>query len=91
MLVKKVVIDKANRHYKLSPDIQSFLPSDIRGSLIRRSNVLDLASFTWPVVPEQEQLDGQKCLRLASQEKINILSEELAGWFQAYHGAKIDP
>jgi LL-diaminopimelate aminotransferase len=91
MLVKKVVIDKANRLYKLSPDIQSFLPSDIRGSLIRRSDVLDLATFTWPVAPEQEQLDGQKCLRLATQDKINRLNEELAGWFQSYHGAKIDP
>jgi hypothetical protein len=34
MLVKKVVIDKANRLYQLPPDIQSFIPAEPRRSLV---------------------------------------------------------
>lgn len=91
MLVKKVVIDKANRLYQLPPDIQSFVPTERRPSLIRKTEVLDLATFVWPVGLEQDRLQEHAGLRVASQERLNNLKEELAGWFLTYHGAKIEP
>lgn len=91
MLVKKVVIDKANRLYQLPPDIQSFVPAEPRRSLVRKTEVLDLASFTWPAGDERDLLEGQTGLQPASRERLNNLKEELAGWFHTYHGAKIEP
>lgn len=91
MLIKKVVIDKANRLYQLPPDVQSFAPTELRRSLIRKTEVLDLATFTWPVGLETDQLQKEAELKAASQQRLNNLKEEIAGWFGTYHGAKIDP
>lgn len=91
MLVKKVVIDKANRLYQLPPDIDSFVPAEPRRSLVRKTEVLDLASFAWPSGDEHGLPEGEAGLQAASRERLDNLKEELAGWFYTYHGAKIDP
>jgi len=91
MLIKKVVIDKANRLYQLPPDIRSFVPSEPKRSLVKRTESLDLATFTWPVGGESGKVPGQTGLQAASQKRLINLKEELAGWFRTYHGVKIEP
>ncbi len=91
MPVKKVVIDKASRLYQLAPEIRSFVPAEPRRSLVRKTEALDLATFTWPVGDRQNQLAARGGLQPAAQERLDNLKEELAGWFHAYHGAKVEP
>ncbi len=91
MIVKKLVIDKANRLYQLAPGIRSFVPSEPRRSLVRKTNVLDLSTFTWPVEIVPDELQRQNGMQRASQEKLSKLKEELSGWFHTYHSAKIEP
>ena len=90
MVIKKVVIDKANRLYQWPPEINSFIPSLPKPSLLKKNQPVDLASFSWPVLDKQ-QFSPPESLQAADQEQINGLKEELAGWFQSYHGVKIDP
>jgi LL-diaminopimelate aminotransferase len=91
MIVKKVVIDKANRLYQLTPRIESSVPVERRRSLVRKTEALDLASFRWPVSDQAVEQSGKNVLKPASQEKLGNLKEELAAWFARHHGAKVDP
>lgn len=88
MIVKKVVIDKANRLYQFPPDILSFVRSDKRPSLIKKRELVDLAGFEWPV-PMSDQLSRGSAP--ASGEKIRELQNELAGWFEAVHSVRLNP
>jgi LL-diaminopimelate aminotransferase len=91
MPVKKIVIDKANRIYQLPPEIMSFMRSEMKPSLIKKTEVLDLATFRWPVLIDSDQLPDETGFRRAGKEKIEQLKEELAGWFLEYHKAKLNP
>ena len=91
MPIKRVVIDKASRVYQLSPPIESHLPAAPKRSLMRKTEVLDLANFFWPASVDHPSGEGKSCLKSAGQKKLYSLKEELAGWFQTYHGARLDP
>ncbi|MFH1372492.1 MAG: pyridoxal phosphate-dependent aminotransferase [bacterium] len=90
MLVKKVLVDKANRLYQLPPDIYSLVPTEPKRSLVRKTATVDLASFTWPVAGETSEMEAVD-FRPAERSDLNHLKEELAAWFQAYHGVRVDP
>ncbi|MEW5993371.1 MAG: aminotransferase class I/II-fold pyridoxal phosphate-dependent enzyme [Candidatus Zixiibacteriota bacterium] len=88
---KKVIIEKSNRLYQLAPTIDSLLPHDHRRSLLRKTSVLDLASFRWPTAPDEEHLPDASLLGPATVTSLNKLRDEIAGWFQTHHGVRLDP
>jgi len=86
MLVKKVLIDRANRLYQMPPDILEFAESSQKKGLLRRKDTLDLASFRWPVDFDEDQLPDSEGLEPAKAEKVALLKEQLAEWLEKrYH------
>ena len=91
MPIKKVIIEKANRLYKLPPDLLSFAQFKRRPTLIKKMPTLDLARFVWPVAMDSSSLTGDDGFQPASEEQLFALKEDLAGWYEAVHGAKLNP
>ncbi len=89
MPVRKVVIDKANRLYQMPPEVTAFMLTDRKRLFPGRTDILDLASFKWPVEFAADQTPGREDLRPASQEQTSNLKEELAGWLSARHGIRL--
>jgi aspartate/methionine/tyrosine aminotransferase len=88
MALKKVVVDKANRIYQLAPDLFSFTRDKTRRGLIKKTELIDIGKFNWPVLPE-DSATGKGSQTPASQEKIDQLKEALIDWFATHHKAKI--
>ena len=88
--MKKVVIEKAQRLYQLPPDIFSAVRAGKKPPLMKKSELLDLGSFRWPVGYDGDTARGDLPLAEAGKTKIENLKEELAGWFLNYHGAKLN-
>jgi aspartate/methionine/tyrosine aminotransferase len=91
MIKKKIVIDKANRLYQLPPEILSLVNTEDKRSLLKRGDLLDLASFNWPVEFSSDTSFDMTSLRPASGERLLELQEALAGWMAAHHRGKINP
>lgn len=91
MPVRKVIIDKANRLYQMPPAISDFVVPGHRLLAGKRSGVLDLASFFWPVVPDPDFRPEGDQLLAASSTGMAALKEELAGWLTRVHSARIVP
>ncbi len=90
MPVKKVVVEKCNRLYQLAPGLDTILPRERRRPLVRKTVPLDLATFRWPVPAEVDEADWRTFLRPAGRQTLDGLKEELAAWFNSYHGVKLD-
>jgi len=91
MIVKKVLIDRANRLYQMPPDILQFAEDSQKQGLIRRKDTLDLASFRWPVEFAEDQLPDTGGLKPASRDQIGQLREQLADWLQQRCHTKVLP
>ncbi|MEW6050733.1 MAG: aminotransferase class I/II-fold pyridoxal phosphate-dependent enzyme [Candidatus Zixiibacteriota bacterium] len=89
MLVKKVVIDRANRLFKMPPDILSFASLVPKRGLIRRPDLLDLATFAWPVEFDDDVVIKGERLRPASRSEIDGLKEEILAWMQTHAQARL--
>ncbi len=91
MLIKKVVVDRADRLYQLPPDISSFIPGMRRKIQSPKVRILDLATFNWGgVFPEDKEITSES-LQQASENEIEQLKVELAEWYQSYHGVNLEP
>jgi len=91
MLVKKIIIDKANRMFQLPPEVLSFTRSERPTSLLLKKDIIDLATFDWPIRMEPEVAQGELDFTAASNAKLTQLREELANWFLNYHEVKLNP
>ncbi len=91
MPIKKVIIEKANRLYKLPPDLLAFARSRSRQTILRKMPTLDLARFVWPVAMDSSSLSGDIGFQPARQDQLEALKEDLAGWYHTVHGAKLNP
>jgi LL-diaminopimelate aminotransferase len=89
-MIKKVVVDKADRLYQMPLDIDSLLPSR-QGKLIRRPDAIDLATFNWPLSFNADFAVEPHSLNPASRERLGNLREELAAWFAKHHQVKLHP
>ncbi len=89
-MIKKIVVDKADRLYQMPLDISAYIPTKT-DKLIRRPDSVDLASFKWPITFNADFAIEPTGLNPASPEKLNNLKEELAGWFLAKHQVKLVP
>ncbi len=91
MVVKKVVIDKANRLYQLAPDILSFSREKTRPKLLKKVDLLDLARFNWPVGADADHITADSWLKPATATELTQLRETLAEWFLANQRVKLNP
>jgi LL-diaminopimelate aminotransferase len=91
MLIKKVIIDKADRMYQMPMDILSFVPTPVKQPLRKRPDLIDLASFRWPVKFSSGDQVSAAELAPASAEKLDQLKEAIAEWMLTHHQVKLNP
>lgn len=91
MIIKKAVIEKANRLYQLPPDIFSFTREKSKPTRLKKMDLLDLARFNWPVEVESGSVAVKDMLTPAASQKIASLKETLAEWCSANFGVKLNP
>jgi LL-diaminopimelate aminotransferase len=82
MRIKKLIIDKADRLYQMPPELHSLMAEE-RSSLLRKLDVIDLASFAWPPQLDPELAPSLESIRPASKERLENLKEELVSWLAA--------
>lgn len=90
MPIKKVVIEKANRLYQLPPEVGSFVEAQASRAIRRKTEVIDLAAFAWPITLGERTLDWNQLLP-AGQPLLVRLKESLAAWYQSTHGVQLNP
>lgn len=91
MIVKRAIIEKANRLYQLPPDIFSFTKEKSRPKRLKKVDLLDLARFNWPVEVEPESADCKDLMTEATSQKLTMLREVLAEWCTNNFGVKLSP
>ena len=91
MRVKRVVIDKAIRLQQSPPDILSTLQSLNRRSLLKKQELIDLASFNWPIAFDKDQLPKPNRLGRANDDDLRQLREAVADWMFHQHRVKLNP
>lgn len=90
MRIKRVLVDRATRLHQSPPDILSTLQSERRVTLVRRADLIDLGSFTWPIMFDEEQTPRTDRLRQASGTDFERLKEAIVDWMARYHGVKLN-
>ncbi|HDL04278.1 MAG TPA: aminotransferase class I/II-fold pyridoxal phosphate-dependent enzyme [candidate division Zixibacteria bacterium] len=88
-MIKKVVLDKADRLYHFPFDLEEFYPKRTLKTGERKIPVIDLGHFNWPVKGEPAQ--GGNCLETADANDFQHLKILLAEWLKKEFGIKIDP
>lgn len=92
MLVKKVLIDRADRLYQMPPDVLDFARPLLGKRLLPGSPILDLASLNWPGTPDADESQKPASLNPATPEQIALFKESLADWLtQYYSDSRIAP
>jgi LL-diaminopimelate aminotransferase len=88
-MIKKVVLDKADRIFNFPFDLEDFFPRRAIKTGERKLPTIDLGHFTWPISPKvSPQTDSP--LKMADDESLNRLKNTLAEWLYAEYGVKIN-
>ncbi len=90
-MIKKVLIDKANRTYQFPPDLFSFLPDNDKPSLIKKTELIDLGRFNWNIPYDHETNFTPEDLQPAKTEKIEQLKDAISDWLYEQHKVRINP
>lgn len=90
-MLKKVLIDKADRLYQMPPGLLAFAEAERKRTLFRRDGIIDLASFVWPVSFEPSMHVEPADLIAADEGQIDALKEELAGWLNKRFQVRLVP
>jgi len=91
VIVKKAIVEKANRLYQLPPDIFSFTREKSRPARLKKIDLLDLARFNWPVEHESDSASGKDLISPAGSQKLGSLRETLAEWCSVNLGVTLNP
>lgn len=86
-MVRKLVLEKADRLYHLPPLLDDFLPRRERKKMLGRE-VIDLARFDWPSVAEKNPDNPPP---FADEEQIADLAEKTAAWYKSRYGGRVNP
>ena len=87
-MIKKLLLEKADRIYHLPPLLDDFLPRRERRKMLGRE-IIDLARFEWPSQPSDKR--PETSARPVSAREIADLSEKTAAWYKSRFGARIHP
>ncbi len=80
MQIKKIIIDRANRLYQMPPDLMAFARTDKARTFLKRADLIDLATFRWPIQFDDNLSLSPESLQPAGSQRIAELKEELATW-----------
>ncbi len=86
---KKIIIDKADRLHQMPPDILSFIQTETIRPFLKKPELIDLATFRWPVAFDSFSTPDIKEMQPASPEQINNLKEELLSWLAVNQHIKL--
>ena len=90
-MIKKVLIDKANRLYQFPPDIFSFIRGNEKPSLIKKTELIDLGRFNWNIEFDSKTEISPDKLSNCSPARLNRLKESIADWFYDQHKIRLNP
>ncbi len=88
-MVKRLVLEKADRLYHLPPSIDDFLPRKRENRKMLGRDILDLARFGWPSESDVD-VPGEGC-HAATDAEIASLTEKTAAWYSRRYDGKINP
>ncbi|MFH1699147.1 MAG: aminotransferase class I/II-fold pyridoxal phosphate-dependent enzyme [Candidatus Zixiibacteriota bacterium] len=87
-MIRKLVLEKADRIYHLPSVVDDFLPHKSKRKFIRHE-ILDLARFEWISSPDsQSEPEG---LNTSTETDLDSLYRKTADWYQNRFGTKINP
>jgi len=86
-MIKKLVLEKADKLYHLPPFIDDFLPRKKERPKMLGHDILDLARFEWPSGAGRAENDN----RPATPAEIMELAEKTAAWHRHRYGGKVHP
>lgn len=89
-MIKKVVLDKADRLYHYPFDLEDFYPRRAIKSGEKRIPSIDLGHFHWPVDDKSTFQEG-KALKIADDEDLMRFKEAISGWLSKEFGIRTDP
>ncbi len=86
-MIKKVVLDKADRIYHFPFDLEDFFPKWPQASKEKKFPLIDLGHFLWPKSTET----AASSMQLASREDLLRLKEVISSWLKKEYGVTVDP
>jgi LL-diaminopimelate aminotransferase len=87
-MIKKLLLEKADRLYHLPPLVDDFLPRKTHRKMLGR-DIFDLARLNWPTLPPDQAPEGS--MRPASAGNILSLAEKTAEWYRNRYGGRVNP
>lgn len=87
-MIKKLLLEKADRFYHLPPLVDDFLPRKTHRKMQGRE-IFDLARLNWPTVPPGKIPESGASP--ASARDILKLAEKTAGWYRDRYGGRVNP
>lgn len=88
-MVKRLVLEKADRLYHLPPFLDDYLPRRKGRIKMLGHDILDLARFGWPSASDKSGIE--ECSRSASDAEIDNLAQKTAAWYHHRYGGKVIP
>jgi len=89
MVVKRLVLEKADRLYHTPLTLDEFLPGSGRHKMVRR-DIIDLARLHWPQLPDNTAPECQPH-RAAEEGDLKTLADVTAEWYRARYGITLNP
>ncbi|MEZ5360178.1 MAG: pyridoxal phosphate-dependent aminotransferase [Candidatus Zixiibacteriota bacterium] len=83
-MVKRLVLEKADRLYHLPSVIDEFLPGRRRLKSVTRHDLIDLARFNWQGAEPRPPVDSQNC-------DVVKLCQATATWYTNRFGGRLNP
>lgn len=88
-MIKKVVLDKADRMYHFPFDIEDFFPKRTLKTGEKKIRTIDLGHFNWLIENRIETNNG--AFEMVSSEDYLKLKEAIADWFSREYGIMVNP
>ncbi|MCX6826331.1 MAG: pyridoxal phosphate-dependent aminotransferase [candidate division Zixibacteria bacterium] len=89
-MIKKVILDKADRLYHFPFDLEDYYPKRIITSVERRIPIIDLGHFNWPIRKIAIE-SAENPLKAADQDELFRLKSALSEWLKTEYSLDIDP
>ncbi|MBN2227640.1 MAG: pyridoxal phosphate-dependent aminotransferase [candidate division Zixibacteria bacterium] len=86
-MIKKVVLDKADRMYHFPFDLEELFPRRTLRSIDKRFTLIDLGRFRWPVSGELAA-SSTAGNRLADRDDLNEIKQSMIRWLKSEFGLR---
>jgi len=86
-MIKKIVLDKADRLYHFPFDLEEFFPKRTLRTIDKRFPLIDLGRFQWPVTGELPPPTAT-CNKLATPDDLNQVKQAISQWLKTEFGLR---